>query len=190
MDANLVSALIGAGSGAAVAGVVYLAQRNQTRWQTTMALLAEFSGPEMLRVRREAMTHLTTVVDPDLVAMRTQDNPPLSQEERDRVWSLISFYERLSALTSNGQLADSFVLSAFGEVFVWWWEFSFKQLSYPAHRSAMKQIVWLHRWMERRSIRESRTSEFGEWAREGRRHRCEAIQAKARLAAIRGAVDV
>lgn len=175
MDSSYVSAWIGALSAGLVALAVYLGQREQARITATLSLYSEFNTIEWMNRRQAAYDYLYRCPDPKLLQMRDMERPPLSKAEREVVWALLAFYARLAIMIEAKVVSPRLILPAFGEVFVYWWEFSFRHLRDATHASELEQIEQLHGWLSRRAVREAKVPSFSKWASEGERSRTRAF---------------
>lgn len=144
------AALGGATIGAIVGGIINFSIGYwQAKWTRTMEFHREFNNEPLASSRSKAYAcvlkywgHNYEWLSEKEVESSGEDNQIV------HVWAVMRFYQRLALALRHGLLKTSVVSALFGEIFIWWYEVSYRE-NLPKSWDAAEEIEFLHSQISR-----------------------------------------
>lgn len=138
---------------------LYISGRRRS-YENAITLHKEFTTGELLKARNKAETILSK--HPNELYSGVKDS--ISSDDKDSIWMVIHFYQRLYLAVHHGELRSDLVPDLFGEVFVSWWYTPFFENSFvPMGWSSCIRMDKLNSWFERKS----KKVDYIKWRRTG-----------------------
>lgn len=118
--------------------------RRQNKIKETFELYKEFNSESMKRNRNKAYKLLLN--NPQKKYDEISDE--LSAEETNPLWHVMGFYQKLWVLIEHKQVSRKLIPRLFGELFIWWYIFSFKENLVPIKWDVSKDMEALAVWLK------------------------------------------
>ena len=126
------------------ATISWLVASYRSRTRLTLDLHRELNTEAVLAARNRADTVVLQHPDKDLDDLWDI----LKVEERNDIWTVIHFYQRLYIAIKFKQVRTDLVCELFGDVFHWWFINCFERHLLPVNRDSSRQVAALKQWFD------------------------------------------
>jgi hypothetical protein len=141
--------------GAFLGGVInFVVAKRESKANRALDFHKEFHGAEMASARAKAWKFAL-----DNPSLKFKDIRYDTDDYTKGLWAVMRFFQRLSVCVNRGFLDIEITIDLFGEVFIWWYEITFKESLKDSGLDAEIAISQLHAAIKT-GAGESRTSRW------------------------------